>query len=161
MDDRAERMRVLWKSGRDKYRSFFAVLDEVRGEIGSAKLPAWCVSELHIGLSVIMKATALLTQLDQERIKTDNAAALAAEREQRAAKQAAEWMAREQAAMDRERIKVDHAHAMAKKKHETTLELIAAKKAKDQEKRRQERQKKKAKTDIKRLTKPTLSVVEG
>ena len=89
-----ERLLALWKSGRDKYRSFFAVLEEVRQEIGNDALPAWCRMNLQIGLSVITKARCLLTETDADIVKQNLAATLAAERAQK-------QRDREQAALDR------------------------------------------------------------
>ena len=66
-----DRLRALWKSGRDKYTSFFAVLDEVRKEVGDDKFDAWCMRELMIGPSVITKVTGILHESDAKRIKAD------------------------------------------------------------------------------------------
>jgi hypothetical protein len=110
MDQQAgERIRVLIKSGRDKIAAAFATLDEVRKEIGDAALPGWCISELHMGISVITKMAGLLQQLDAERIRTANAAAVAVERARRDANR----RAREDAEMERERRKAEHAHKVA------------------------------------------------
>jgi hypothetical protein len=84
-NQQAERMRVLWKSGRDKLRSFFVHLSEVREEIGDDALPAWCMNELGIGLSVIARMTATLSAVDGELAKAELAKATKAEKERRAA----------------------------------------------------------------------------
>ena len=75
----AQRLRVLWKSGRDKYSAFFSGLEEVRREIGDDALPSWCRTELFIGLSVIVEFTALLNKADMERERVNFSAAKRAE----------------------------------------------------------------------------------
>jgi regulator of replication initiation timing/molybdopterin converting factor small subunit len=75
MPEQAERLRALWKSGRDKYVSFFAVLSEVKREVGDDKLSDWCFYELRIPLPVIVRAHGLLTEADAARVKADLAAA--------------------------------------------------------------------------------------
>jgi hypothetical protein len=64
LDHQAFRLKALWKSGRAKYASFFAVLGEVRQEIGDKALPSWCFHKIDIGLDVITKTTQLLRQVD-------------------------------------------------------------------------------------------------
>jgi hypothetical protein len=71
----ADRLKALWKSGRDKYRSFYAVLNDVRLEIGDEALPAWCVRELQIGLTVITSTAAVLTKAETLRVKSELAEA--------------------------------------------------------------------------------------
>lgn len=112
----AERLRALWKSGRDKYASFFSVLNEVRQEIGDEALPTWCFDELRIGISVIAEARRLLTAMDAEIVKADLAAAKRAEREQREAEAEARRAAREKAEQQRE----TEALARQKAREETT-----------------------------------------
>ena len=63
------RLQALFKSGRDKLQSFFAVLNEVRLEIGDQALPSWCFNELHIGFSVVDNIAKVLVKTDEERIK--------------------------------------------------------------------------------------------
>jgi hypothetical protein len=77
----ADRLKALWKSGRDKYRSFFVVLNEVRQEIGDEALASWCFDELSIGFSVITKTADILNnKIDTAKIKADLAAASRAEK---------------------------------------------------------------------------------
>src|SRR5258708_7534794 len=65
-DDDAHRMRVLLKSGRDKLRSFFTVLQEVRKNIGDdARFERWCIDELHIGIGVITNISNVLKKDDK------------------------------------------------------------------------------------------------
>jgi hypothetical protein len=81
MDPHAQRLTALWKSGRDKYRSFFTVLNEVRREIGDDALGDWCRNELRIGLSVILDVRKLLNKTDSEVVRAELATANKAERE--------------------------------------------------------------------------------
>lgn len=76
------RLKALWKSGRDKYRSFFTVLNEVRQEVGEAALPRWCYENLNIGLSVILEYAKLLGPIDEKIVKANLAAARQAEKHQ-------------------------------------------------------------------------------
>jgi len=69
------RLKALWKSGRDKYRSFYTVLDAVRQEIGDAKLAEYCLHELQIGLSVVTNTANVLVRVDAEAVKTELAIA--------------------------------------------------------------------------------------
>ncbi len=78
LDQQADRLKALWKSGRDKYSSFFAVLEEVRQVIGDAALASWCYNELRIGLSVITTTKDILRKADAARVKSELAAAKAA-----------------------------------------------------------------------------------
>jgi hypothetical protein len=64
LDSQAQRLRALWKSGRDKYASFFVVLDEVRAEIGNDALADWCFDNLRIGISVIRQTRKVLRETD-------------------------------------------------------------------------------------------------
>lgn len=66
-----QRLRALWKSGHDKYSSFLAVLNEVRTEIGDAALSTFCFDELRIGMSRIMKAREILTEVDVARVRAE------------------------------------------------------------------------------------------
>ena len=68
-------LRALWKSGRDKYVSFFAVLDEVRQENGDDAMDEWCRSKLGISLGYIIKASSVLNNADKA-IKQSFAAAI-------------------------------------------------------------------------------------
>jgi len=90
----ADRLRALWKSGGDKYRSFFYALNEVQREIGPKALPRWCLRHLKLDLQVIDKARKLIDGIDAANIKADFAAAAAAEKAQRAADGAAKRQAR-------------------------------------------------------------------
>ncbi len=89
------RLQALFKSGRDKLQSFFAVLNEVRLEIGDQALPSWCFNELHIGFSVVDNIAKVLVKTDEERIRIELREARIAQRDQR------EQAAR-QRALDRE-----------------------------------------------------------
>jgi hypothetical protein len=84
-EQQTERLRALFKSGRDKYQSFFAVLEEVRQEIGDDALPKFCVEELGIGLSVITQATGILHSVDAKIARSELAVANEIAKEQRRA----------------------------------------------------------------------------
>lgn len=131
MDDQelkhqSERLRALWKSGRDKYASFFSVLNEVRAEIGDEALGNWCFDELRIGLSVIMDIRRLLTATDADIVKADLAAARKAEKDQKDRESAARRKAkdiedqqREAERQAREIRKAEHAKKLAELKDAT------------------------------------------
>ena len=70
-DEQINRLRALWKSGRDKYYSFFTVLNDVNQEIGDKAMETWCNSKLSIGLGVIENASGALREEDQDRVKAD------------------------------------------------------------------------------------------
>lgn len=53
-DQQATRLRALWKSGRDKFRSLYVVLAEVQKEVGHRQLSKWCAQNLGMGLPAIM-----------------------------------------------------------------------------------------------------------
>jgi hypothetical protein len=76
-----ERLRALWKSGRDKYRSFFAVLNDVRQEVGDDALADWCRLELAIGISVISNIANVLTSTEAATVKFALSEAKRAERD--------------------------------------------------------------------------------
>lgn len=136
-NQQAERMRALWKSARDKYLSFFAVLEEVRHEIGNDALPAWCVDNLRIGMSVIVQTRKLLTDTDAEIAKRNLAASAAAAKEQarRAKEEAAHRRELEKQARATEAAE---ARARAERaKEEAERARSATKKARDKETRRQ------------------------
>jgi len=105
----SERLRALWKSGRDKYRSFFAVLAEVRQEIGDDALPHYCIAELHIGISVITEVSKIMRGVDAEIIKDGLSSANKAEGARRAAEALAKRKAREALELE----KAEHAKKVA------------------------------------------------
>jgi hypothetical protein len=70
-DERINRLRVLWKSGRDKYQSFFRVLHEVRREIGDDNMAKWCFTNLDLGLSVIERVSGVLLKVDRDIVKAE------------------------------------------------------------------------------------------
>lgn len=84
LDEKAWRLRALWKSGRDKYASFFTVLNEVRQEVGDENLAHWTFDNLQIAISVILDTRRLLTATDAEIVKADLAAAKKAVKDERA-----------------------------------------------------------------------------
>jgi hypothetical protein len=59
-------LKALWKSGRDKYQSFFTQLDQVQSIIGKAAIPEWCRTKLGIGHDKILKATKVLHETDEK-----------------------------------------------------------------------------------------------
>jgi hypothetical protein len=133
----SERLRALWKSGRDKYRSFFVVLEEVRKEIGDDALPAWCRNELYIGLSVITQIAAVLGKVDEVTAKADLAAANKAEKEQKEAEVAAARKVREDAAHQRTVEQAAREAELAALKAKKAQSEVEEKKIKDNEKERQ------------------------
>ena len=83
MEHPAQKLKVLWKSGRDKYQTFFIVLNEVRQEIGDEALPNWCYDELRIGLPVITRVAGILKKTDEAIVKRTFAATRDAARKRR------------------------------------------------------------------------------
>src|ERR1035437_3949710 len=65
-NQQAARLLALWKSGRDKFSSFFAVLEEVRQEVGDDDLARWCREELLIGISAIVKMQEVMKKADAD-----------------------------------------------------------------------------------------------
>jgi hypothetical protein len=78
----AQRLKVFWKSGRDKYRSFFYELAEVKKVIGARALPNWCRQYLRMDLKIIMMMSGLLTDVDAKNVKAEFADAIAARKEE-------------------------------------------------------------------------------
>src|SRR5262249_16630479 len=74
LEEKATRMRALWKSGRDKYVSFYSTLNEVRAEIVDKELPNWCFDNLRIGFSVIHGMHKVLKDTDAAIVKASMAA---------------------------------------------------------------------------------------
>jgi hypothetical protein len=136
-----ERLRALWKSGREKYQSFFVVLNEVRQEVGDDALPSWCYHNLRIGISVITEMSKTLQTVDREVVKTDLAAANKLEKEKHAAEAMAKRKAREDAAYAREIEKAERAKNLAEKRAAAAKADAEHKKAQDAEKTRQQRRK--------------------
>lgn len=79
------RLKALWKSGRDKYRSLFVVLEDTQKEVGHRALSQWCLNNLGMSLKSILLAKGFLTPAEQERVKATFADALQIEQNQRAA----------------------------------------------------------------------------
>lgn len=143
LDEHANRLRVLWKTGRDKYASFFAVLEEVRAEIGNDALSNWCFHNLSISLSTIVKISEVLVKTDQDIVKRNTAAALAAEKTKNREEREANRKAREDAAAARQLEKEKRAQELADEKLVTAQKnkaveetKTATKKAKAPSKRR-------------------------
>jgi hypothetical protein len=113
LNDQANRLRALWKSGRDKYASFFTTLEEVRAEIGDNALQAWCAQSLQISLSTIAETRKVLIKVDADIVKRNLAAAVAAEKaETRNAREAKRKQREDEA----------HARNLAKEKRAQELE---------------------------------------
>lgn len=135
-NDQTQRLRALWKSARDKYRSFFTVLNEVRVEIGDAALPDWCLTELQIGLSVITKVATTLNDTDEALVRAEFAEAKRLEREKRAAELLAARVIREQRELERERQRAEHETRIAELKAQRAEAIAGRKKTEDRETRR-------------------------
>jgi hypothetical protein len=74
-------MKALWKSGRDKFRSFLTQFGEVDRELGPAAMDDWCIHKLGIGLDAITKVTGIFEHLDERNAKAILAPAVRAEKE--------------------------------------------------------------------------------
>jgi hypothetical protein len=123
LDQAAIRLRALWKSGRDKYASFFVVLGEVRVEVGDEALASWCIHNLRLGLDVMTTARKVLRAVDAAKVKSEfKEAKDAAAKQKRQAKEA-ERQARAEAARTRAapaeptaQLKAQHAKELAQLK---------------------------------------------
>jgi hypothetical protein len=78
----AQRLRVLWKSGRDKYQSFFYELAEVQKQVGKRSLPKWCRENLGMHLHIVMAMAGMLTKADKAGVKAEFAGAIEAEKQE-------------------------------------------------------------------------------
>lgn len=136
MNQQTDRLRALWKSGRDKYRSFFTVLNEVRAEIGNDALPAYCRDELSIGLTVITSMTSVLGKMDETAVKADLVAANTAKNEQRAAEINNAKQVKLVATRQRERDAEVHRKTMIDEKLETFKAEVELKKVQTRERER-------------------------
>ena len=85
-DEQLERMRVLWKKGRNMLSSFFTELDTARRQIGDDELFSdWCFYHLGVGVIQLGEVATILKRDDADRIRNDLAAAKRAEAERLAA----------------------------------------------------------------------------
>lgn len=152
LEQEAQALRVLWKSGRDKLRSFFVRLKDVKKETGDAGLDEWCLKELHLTLDTITRFAKILNEVEAETVKSDLAAANKAAAEKRAAEVAAKQKIREEAKRAAELKKEEEKQAAELKKAEHQKKLAeeaeakakadaSRKKAEATEKRRQDKQK--------------------
>jgi hypothetical protein len=83
MEEQIARLTALWKSGRDKFRSFYTVLEEVRVEIGDDALALWCVKNLRVSLGIITDTRKVLNEADARMVRDQLATANRAERERK------------------------------------------------------------------------------
>jgi hypothetical protein len=67
--DVKDRMQVHWKKMQGNALSFFALLDQVREEIGDAALASWCLNEIGIGMSRITRVQGILKKEDEDAVK--------------------------------------------------------------------------------------------
>ena len=84
--DLGHRLRVKWNRAHDMFASFFRELGDVRRAIGDDQLPSWSVTHLKLGISVINKVSAILTETDAAIEKENLRQAIRAEKEARKAK---------------------------------------------------------------------------
>ena len=84
--DLGHRLRVKWNRAHDMFASFFRELGDVRRAIGDDQLPDWSVTHLKLGISVIKKVSAILTETDAAIEKENLRQAIRAEKEARKAK---------------------------------------------------------------------------
>jgi hypothetical protein len=71
-DDEIQKLKVLWKKGRNMVASFFTELANARREIGDdVNFAQWCATELHIPLRIIIKMTQALREADAIRTKEE------------------------------------------------------------------------------------------
>jgi hypothetical protein len=108
----ADRMKVSWKRAREHYQTFFALLDEVRREVGDDKLSMWCYYNLGFGLDRILQISTVLTKDTENSVKQSLAAAREFERQAKAQDRDAKDAARRA----RELAEADHQLEMARKR---------------------------------------------
>jgi hypothetical protein len=138
MDDRAEKLRVLWKKARNMYASFFTELDAVRHEIGDDKLADWCFEELHMSLSIISSTASLLRKVDADRVRTDLADAQAGLKEAQVREKRQKRIEREQAELASAKAAVEKAKLLAEKARFNAEAEKAVNRSKANEARRRE-----------------------
>ena len=133
-DEQMERMRVLWKKGRNMFSSFFAEADTIRRRISNDELFAsWCFFQLHIDVYSINAVTVALKADDAARVRDDFSSVKRAEKERREI----ETHARRMEAQDRKNAldakKADNALVKAKRAEEAkrakTIKIAASRKA--------------------------------
>jgi hypothetical protein len=138
MDDRAEKLRVLWKKARNMYASFFTELDAVRHEIGDDKLADWCFEELHMSLSIISSTASLLRKVDADRVRSDLADAQAGLKEAQVREKRQKRIEREQAEIASATAAVEKAKLLAEKARFNAEAEKAVNRSKANEMRRRE-----------------------
>lgn len=133
-NEQIDRMRVLWKKGRNMFSSFFAETDTVKKQINNDTLfSQWCFFQLQIDVTTISNMAAILRQGDAARIRTEFAEAKRAEKERREV----DAHARRMEAQDRKNAldakKADNALVKAKRAEEAkrakTIKIAASRKA--------------------------------
>jgi hypothetical protein len=103
--EKADRVRVLWKKARNFYSSFFAELGDVRAELGNdEEFIAWCDSELRVSIGVISEVAGVLQTADRRLARAELFRAKAIERLQKKRERDAARAARE--ARDMEKIRI-------------------------------------------------------
>jgi hypothetical protein len=132
LDDQANRLKALWKSGRDKYASFFTILEEVRQEIGNDALPGWCFHTLKLSLSVVTETRKVLTKTDADIVKRNSAAAVAAEKAEIRMAREANRKARDDAALALQLEREKRAQILAEEKLVTEQKKKAVEHAKSE-----------------------------
>lgn len=81
-DEQIERMRVLWKKGRNMFASFFTEAEVARQQINNDELFAsWCFFQLHIDIQTISNVAVVLKQDDAARVRNEFSEAKKAEKE--------------------------------------------------------------------------------
>jgi hypothetical protein len=102
-EEQIARLRALWKSGRDKFLSFFAVLAEVQAVVGDRDFDIWCISKLEIGAEAVSRLTGTLKKNDADvvRARLAHAVEFAKEERRRVAEE------RRRAAAEKEAVKME------------------------------------------------------
>ena len=113
-DEQLERMRVLWKKGRNMLSSFFTELDTARRQIGNDELFSdWCFYHLGVGVIQLGEVATILKRDDADRIRNDLVAAKRAETDRLAAERHAHKL---------EKIKRDNEIAAKRLENAKTIE---------------------------------------
>jgi hypothetical protein len=132
LDEQANRLRALWKSGRDKYASFFTILEEVRQDIGDDALTGWCFHTLSVSLSGIAETRKVLTKTDADIVKRNLATAIAAEKAEIRRAREASRKTREDIALARQLEREKRAQQLAEEKLVTEQKKTAVEHAKSE-----------------------------
>jgi hypothetical protein len=127
LEDKAERLRVVWEKARNMYTSFFAELSEVSESMKPEEFHRWCYEKVGVSLSVALKTADVLREADALHVKAQlkhvDTMATTAVRQERAKAKEAEANAKK-AQAEAQQATLD----LTAKKEETKLKIESTKK---------------------------------